>query len=107
MTRIRFLVILTLSLGYALTAASTVSAKAVECSCTYFSKSVFQATDCMEALFSDAMPYRHGHHAMGSVPPANGFALVVVIDKPTHFVSPVAPQVPPSMRDKDLFQPPA
>jgi hypothetical protein len=106
-TRIRFLVILTLSLGYALTAASTVSAQAVEYSCKYFSKSVFQATDCMEALFSEDMPYLHGHLAMGSVPPGNGFALGVVIEKPTHFVSPFAPQVPPDMRDKDLFQPPA
>ena len=106
MTRLRF-VILTLSLGYALIAANTVSAQAVEYSCKYFSKSVFQATDCMEALFSEDMPYLHGHLAMGSVPPGNGFALGVVIEKPTHFVSPFAPQVPPDMRDKDLFQPPA
>ena len=48
MTRLRLLLIL--SLGYALTAASAVSAQAVEYSCKYFSKSVFQATDCMEAV---------------------------------------------------------
>ena len=102
MTRLRF-VILTLSLGYALIAANTVSAQAVEYSCKYFTKSVFQATDCMEALFSEDMPYLHGHLATGSVPPGNGFALGVVIEKPTHYVSPFAPQVPPDMRDKDLF----
>jgi hypothetical protein len=105
MTRLRLLLIL--SLGYALTTASTVSAQAVEYSCKYFSKSVFQATDCMEALFSEDMPYLHGHLTMGSVPPGNGFALGVVVEKPTHFVSPFAPSVPPDMRDKNLFVPPA
>lgn len=103
----RLLLLLILSLVYALTAASAVSAQAVEYSCKYFSKSVFQATDCMEALFSEDMPYLHGHLTMGSVPPGNGFALGVVIEKPTHFVSPFAPLIPPDMRDKDIFEPPA
>lgn len=105
MTNLRLLPIL--SLSYVLTAASAVSAQAVEYSCKYFSKSVFQSTDCVEALFSEDMPYLHGHLTMGSVPPGNGFAVGVVIEKPTHFVSPFAPQIPPDMRDRDLFVPPA
>ena len=74
MTRLRLLVILILSLGYELTAASAASAQAVEYSCKYFFSNVYQATDCMEALFSEDMPYVHGHLTIGSVPPGNGFA---------------------------------
>lgn len=107
MTRLRLLVILILSLGYELTAASAASAQAVEYSCKYFFSNVYQATDCMEALFSEDMPYVHGHLTIGSVPPGNGFALGALIEKPTHFVSPFAPWVPPDMRDEKVFQSPA
>jgi hypothetical protein len=104
MTRLRLLVILMLAVAYALS-ATTASAQAVEYSCKYFFANVYQATDCMEALFSEDMPYIHGHLTMGSVPPGNGFALGAVIEKPTHFVSPFAPWIPPDMRDVKLSQP--
>ncbi len=101
MTRLRLRLVLTLSFGWALTSATAASAQAVEYSCKYFFASVFQATDCMEALFSEDMPYVHGHLTIGSVPPGNGFALGAVIEKPTHFVSPFAPWITPDMRHKD------
>jgi hypothetical protein len=103
MTRLRLHVILMLALGYALTATAA-CAQAVQYSCKYFFDNVFQATDCMEALFSQDMPYVHGHLTMGSVPPGNGFALGAVIEKPTHFVSPFAASIPPDMRDPKGFQ---
>ena len=107
MTCRRSLLIPMVVLGYALTAATASSAQAVEYSCKYFFSNVYQATDCMEALFSEDMPYIHGHLTMGSVPPGNGFALGAVIEKPTHFVSPFAPWVPPDMRDGKVFPSPA
>lgn len=103
MNRRRMLVLLILSLAYKFAAATPASAQAVEYSCKYFFKNPYQATDCMEALFSEEMPYVHGHLTMGSVPPGNGFALGAVIERPTHFVSPFAPPIPPDMRDKDPF----
>ena len=106
MTLLRLLVIQMLAVGYALSATAA-SAQAVEYSCKYFFANVYQATDCMEALFSEDMPYVHGHLTMGSVPPGNGFALGAVIEKPTHFVSPFAPRIPPDMRDGKVFQSPS
>jgi len=106
MTRLRLLAILMLVVGYAL-CATAASAQAVEYSCKYFFANVYQATDCMEALFSEDVPYVHGHLTMGSVPPGNGFALGAVIEKPTHFVSPFAPWILPDMRDQNVFPSPA
>jgi hypothetical protein len=102
-TCLRLLVVLFLSLA----TTSVASAQAVEYSCKYFLSSVYQATDCMEALFSEDMPYVHGHLTLGSVPPGNGFALGAVIEKPTHFVSPFALWVRPDMRDGNVFPSPA
>lgn len=102
---LRFMVLL-LTLGYALTAATAASAQAVEYSCKSFFVSVYQATDCVEALFSEDIPHVNGHLVMGSVPPGNGFALGAVIEKKTHFVSPFAPPVTPDMRDSNPFPPP-
>jgi len=56
MTRLRLLVILLIAFGFAL-AATAASAQAVEYSCKYFFVNVYQATDCMEALFNEDMPY--------------------------------------------------
>jgi hypothetical protein len=106
MTRLRLPVMLMLAVGYALSTTAA-SAQAVEYSCKYFFANVYQATDCVEALFSEDMPYVHGHLTMGSVPPGNGFALGAVIEKPTHFVSPFAPWIPPDMRDGKVFQSPS
>lgn len=102
MTRLRWLLLLGVACALS---ATTASAQAVEYSCKNFFANVYQATDCLEALFSEDMPYIHGHLTMGSVPPGNGFALGVVIEKPTHFVSPFAPWVPPDMRDARLSPP--
>ncbi len=106
MTRLRLCLVLMLSFGCALTSVTAASAQAVEYSCKYFFVSVFQATDCMEAVFSEDMPYVHGHLTMGSVPPGNGFALGAVTEKPTHFVSPFAPWILPDMRDREPFPSP-
>jgi len=103
----RLLAVFILLIGFHLMAARSASAQAVEYSCKYFLSNVYQATDCMEALFSEDMPYIHGHLILGSVPPGNGFALGLVIEKPTHFVSPFAPWIPPDLRDQKVFPSPA
>lgn len=102
----RLLVVPLLTLGYPVIGTTAASAQAVEYSCKYFTASVYQATDCMEALFSEDIPHVHGHLTMGSVPPGNGFALGAVIEKKTHYVSPFAPAVTPDMRDSKPFPPP-
>jgi hypothetical protein len=106
MIRLRLFVVLLLILAYALAAATAAPAQAVEYSCKSFFVSAYQATDCMEALFSEDIPHVHGHLALGSVPPGNGFALGAVIEKKTHFVSPFAPPFTPDMRDSNPFPPP-
>jgi len=93
-----FLFIL-LSLG---TISSIAHAQSAQYSCKYFFH-LHQAADCVEALFSEDPV----HLVFGSVPPGNGFALGAVWEKPTHFVSPLAPEVVPNMRDQTVFPSPA
>jgi hypothetical protein len=107
MSRHRLSLITLLSFAAALSSATPASAQAVEYSCKYLFTNIHQATDCIEALFSEDMPYLHGHLTTGSVPPGNGFALGLVIEKPTHFVSPFSTLVQPDMRDRNVFSPPA
>lgn len=81
--------------------ASRTVAQSAQYSCPHFGQGVHQAVDCIEALFSEDLPYLHGHFILGSVPPGNGFAMGVVIENPEHFVSPFATRLAPDLRDTD------
>ena len=82
-------------------------AQSSEYSCPHFFH-LHQAVDCVEALFSeDAAPLLYTHFTLGSVPPGNGFALGLITEKPTHFVSAFTPFTPPDMRESDIFVVPA
>jgi hypothetical protein len=79
-------------------AACSALAQSAQYSCPNVPQ-IHQTIDCLEALFSQDLPYVHGHFIVGSVPPGNGFALGFVIEKPEHFVSPFSPEVPADLRD--------
>ncbi len=82
-------------------APSIVLAQSAEYSCPHFDH-LHQAIDCIEAIFSE----KPLHLTLGSVPPANGLALGVVLEQPTHFVSAFAPELIPDMRDGKVYPQP-
>ena len=67
-------------------------------SCPYFFDNLHQATDCLEAIFSEDDRPLYTHLTVGSVPPGNGFALGIVTADPTHFISAYAPRTLPDLR---------
>lgn len=81
---------------------SLAQAQSAEYSCPNFFH-VHQAVDCIEAIFSEDTAPLYTHFVVGSVPPGNGFALGLITENPTHFVSAFTPTTPPDMRDPDIF----
>ena len=81
-------------------AARGALAQSAEYSCPHFPH-IHQAIDCLEALFSEDLPYVHGHFILGSVPPGNGFALGFVVEKPEHFVSAFSPEISVDLRNSN------
>jgi hypothetical protein len=77
-------------------------AQSAEYSCPDFFH-LHQAVDCIEAIFSEDTAPLYTHFTVGSVPPSNGFALGLITEDPTHFVSAFAPHISPDMRDPDIF----
>jgi hypothetical protein len=78
---------------------SIATGQTAKLSCPYFFDNLHQATDCLEAIFSeDDRSLYYTHLTVGSVPPGNGFSLGIVTADPTHFVSAFAPRTLPDMR---------